>query len=246
MNYHTIVMLFGLTVLEASAADQSWYFGAGGGIAEVHGGYDQVVPTNFPVIAQSTATGQVTGQTFSTINLHDDVIESGAAVHQSTHNPVATWHLAAGYRLSPYLAVEADYEQPSAVSGLTVLSSPSVEEFIRNQTRHSDLGVSLIGFYPVGSRFRFFGGAGLGWSWERVRTTDETLSASPFLRVEPDTTRQFLRAQVRAGAELSVTHQLCFRVGWDRPDANLHNWRGYNSVQELSIDNFSATALWAY
>jgi hypothetical protein len=246
MKHHIIVMILGLGALEASAADQNWYFGAGGGIAEVHGGYDQVVPANFPAVTQSDATGQNTVQIFSQINPHDGVVESGAIVHQSTRNPVASWNLAAGYRFSPYLAVEADYEQPSTVNSLTILSSPSIEELVRNQTSHSDLGLSLIGFYPISSRFRLFGGAGLGWSWERVRTTDEILSASPNALVEPDTTRQFLRAQLRAGAELSVTSLLSLRVGWDRPDANLRNWRGYNSVQELSIDNFSATALWAF
>jgi hypothetical protein len=213
MKPHIIVMILGLSVLKASATDPNWYLGAGGGLAEIHGGYDQVIAAN------------------------SDIQRS-----RSTQNPVATWNLAAGYRLSPYFAVEADYEQPSAVNSLTILDASL---FVRDQTLHRDLGLSLVGSYPLNTRLRLYAGAGLGHSWEREHASVQFPSSTPIIPIT-DTTQQFWRAQLRAGAELSLTHALALRMGWDRPDADLRNWRGYNSIQELSIDNFSVTALWAF
>jgi hypothetical protein len=62
--------------------------------------------------------------------------------------------------------------------------------FVRDQILHRDLGLSLIGSYPLNARFRLYGGAGLGHSWEREHVSVQFPPSTPTIPVA-DTTRQF-------------------------------------------------------
>jgi len=78
------------------------------------------------------------------------------------------WKLYAGYQFNDYLGLEALYaqlgsfEREARLSGAVGLFAPA---FLKEETEAEGYGVSLVGTYPLTSRFSVFAKAGV-FSWE--------------------------------------------------------------------------------
>lgn len=233
MKFNAILICLGLVNVGAHASD--WYVGAGGGIAAIHGGNDEVITPSAGEEAVLSSAGPA-------------VFGGAHGFSRSTTEAVATLNLAVGYRITPWLAVEADYLQPDRIKTSTTVQYDPADVFVfRNSWESESLGISAIASYPISAQFKVFGGVGMGYTRSRESSVNDVImngqaSAHPL----PDTVEDYWRPQLRAGVEFAVNRQWSIRAGWDRPDGNLRNWQGYNAIQELTLNDFSATAVWSF
>ena len=178
-----------------------------------------------PALAQSPAwyAGLAAGQSRTDsgiVRSREDTLLFVDSVRSDFDATGDAWKVFAGFRFTPYVALEAGYADlgRSRMSSVVVGGTPSAPGFFSIDRRVDAFGADLIGTLPIGPRFALFARAG---AWRAHVRSDVSLAGNiAFADGAPETSRRIADdrtvAHFGAGGEWRFMPRAALRLEWER------------------------------